>query len=109
HFQLRLLPQPLLRYEPGVKDIVDGALFAFSLGTDPEAILVLEAHQAGVKTEWEYAFARFHFIDIKAAYKGREVWHVPLLPDIASLDIGATQYMDSAYTTYHVDTEKAEK
>jgi len=109
NFQLRLLPQPLMRYEPAVKGLLDGALFSFSLGTDPEAILVLEAQETGGRTQWQYAIARFHFIDIKVAHQGREVWHVPLLPDIASLDIGAPNYQDSVYTTYHVGTDKAEK
>src|SRR5262245_14728141 len=45
---LRLLPRPLYRYdftnakEPDPK-LLDGALFAYVLGTDPEVVLVLEA------------------------------------------------------------------
>ena len=33
---LRLIPQPLIRYQPKDQSIIDGALFSFSLGTDPE-------------------------------------------------------------------------
>ena len=41
--ELRLLPTPIARYgEPGTK-LLDGALFAFVLGTDPEVFLFLEA------------------------------------------------------------------
>ena len=40
---LRLLSQPLYRYEKTEGDLVDGALFAFTLGTDPEALLFIEA------------------------------------------------------------------
>jgi hypothetical protein len=108
-FQLRLLPQPLLRYEPAAKEVLDGALFSFSLGTDPEAILVLEAHVASDHARWQYALARFHYIDIKVSHRGREVWHATPLPDIASLDLGSLNYQDSVYATYHVSTEKAEK
>ena len=46
-WELRLLPHPLYRYESTDPDVVDGALFAFvtSAGTDPEALLVIEARK----------------------------------------------------------------
>jgi hypothetical protein len=109
HFQLRLLPQPLVRYEQEVTQLLDGALFAFSLGTDPEVILVLEAHQARDRAEWQYALARFHYIDIKVSHNGREAWHAPPLANITGLDLGSPNYQDSVYATYHVGTEPAEK
>jgi hypothetical protein len=40
--ELRLLSQPLFRYEGGLNGSPDGALFAFVLTTDPEAVLVIE-------------------------------------------------------------------
>jgi hypothetical protein len=108
-FQLRLLPQPLMRYEAAKNGPLDGALFAFSLGTDPEVILVLEAHLGSDRAEWKYALARFNYLDMTAFHKGRKIWHVPPLADIASLDIGSAKYQDSVYATYHVGTEAAEK
>lgn len=103
-YQLRLLSQPLYRYEPQDKQLQDGALFAFSLGTDPEAILLLESRMEKDAFVWQYALARFHYIELKATHLGREVWHVPALPsDILNLDIGAAKYQDSVYTTYHVE------
>jgi len=102
-YQLRLLSQPLLRYEPEDKQIQDGALFAFSLGTDPEAILLLESRPVKDAPVWHYAFARFHYIELKAAYQGRDVWRVPALADILNLDVGQAPYQDSVYTTYHVE------
>ena len=33
---MRLLAQPIYRYENTKGDLIDGALFAFVLGTDPE-------------------------------------------------------------------------
>ena len=43
-WELRVLSQPLYRYESTDPDVVDGAIFAFvtSAGTDPEALLVIE-------------------------------------------------------------------
>jgi hypothetical protein len=103
HYQLRLLSQPLIRYEPQDKPVQDGALFSFSLGTDPEAILLLEARAVKDVYQWQYAFARMHYIELKAEHLGKSVWHVPALPDILNLDVGATAYRDSVYTTYHVE------
>jgi hypothetical protein len=60
---LRLLPRPLYRYdlknarEPD-PNLLDGALFAYVLGTDPEVVLVLEAIGTPEKATWQYAFAR---------------------------------------------------
>jgi hypothetical protein len=61
--ELRLLPTPVYRYELTTangpdRDLLDGALFAYAQGTDPEAILVLEAVGTAEKAEWQYAFAR---------------------------------------------------
>ena len=46
-WELRLLSQPLFRYEKPEGDVIDGALFAFvtSAGTDPEVVLALEARK----------------------------------------------------------------
>ncbi|HJT32493.1 MAG TPA: hypothetical protein VJ783_10655 [Pirellulales bacterium] len=101
---LRLLPQPLLRYQGDDKK-TDGALFSFSIGTDPEAILLLEASLAGDSPGWQFAFARYHFLDLRASYRDREVWHVEAMPeDVSLLEIGTPQYQDSVYATYHTAT-----
>ncbi len=41
--ELRLLQQPVYRYECDERELLDGALFAFVQGTDPEALLMIEA------------------------------------------------------------------
>lgn len=60
---LRLLPRPLHRYDfTDVKDrdpnLLDGALFAYVQGTDPEVVLALEAVGPADKAEWQCAFVR---------------------------------------------------
>src|SRR5262249_61861977 len=61
--RVRLPPRPLYRYDltnargPD-PDLLDGALFAYVQGTDPEAVLVLEAVGTAEKAGWQYAFAR---------------------------------------------------
>ncbi len=110
---LRLMTQPLIRYEPKSKEVTDGALFSFSLGTDPEAILLLEARVPSGRAAiggpvWQYAFARFHYVSLTAAYKNKDVWHVEPLQNITGLDIGSPKYQDSAYATYHTKTAPIE-
>ena len=102
---LRLMSQPLIRYEPKNQATIDGALFSFSLGTDPEVILLLEARNEKGKSLWQFACARYHYVDLKAYYKEKEVWHAAELPhEISLLEIGSPNFQDSVYTTYHTRT-----
>jgi hypothetical protein len=102
-YQLRLLTQPLFRYEPEDKRVLDGALFAYSLGTDPEVLLMIEARPVKDGHQWQFAFARFHYVELRASHKDREVFRAEALQNISNLDIGSTQYRDSVYATYHVE------
>lgn len=77
---LRLLPQPLLRYESKHHGVIDGALFALVEATDPEALLVLEARDSGGKAEWQYAFARMNSLWLGAKLDDTNVWEVDQLP-----------------------------
>ena len=77
---LRLLTQPLYRYEMTEGGLIDGALFVFTLGTDPQAFLLIEARQVDRSAQWQYALARMNSVHLRATYHGREVWDVPTLP-----------------------------
>ena len=78
-----MLPQPFFRYESTDPDVLDGAVFAFvsSAGTDPEAILVIEARKAAgaTKPAWQFAAARFTDMNLVMRYKGKNVFSVPML------------------------------
>ena len=79
--ELRLLTKPLYRYANPQGDILDGVLFAFALGTDPEVFLILEAHRdERGRPGWQYGLSRDTVVAARAAHKGREVWSVPLIP-----------------------------
>ena len=59
--ELRLLQQPVYRYESDDSKLLDGGLFAFVQGTDPEALLMLEAvptKSDEQRFEWQFGFAR---------------------------------------------------
>jgi hypothetical protein len=82
-WELRLLPQPLYRYESTDRDVLDGALFAFvtSAGTDPEILLLIEARKPAQADGpvWHYAIARFTDQQLWVRHKGEEVFTAPLI------------------------------
>jgi hypothetical protein len=75
-WELRLLPAPLYRYPSAETGVIDGALFTLvsEAGTDPEVLLLIEAHKVGETTRWEYALARFTDGSVYVQRKGKEVW-----------------------------------
>lgn len=73
---LRLLTQPVYRFSSPAADVVDGALYAFVLGTDAEVLLLLEARGAKSAPHWQYAIARLNSDDLAASFKEQEVWRV---------------------------------
>jgi hypothetical protein len=79
--ELRFLPRPLYRYKVERKDLIDGALFAFVQGTDPEVVLVLEAARPDAKPEtqpeWRYALTRRSMLALEADLDGKRIWDVP--------------------------------
>jgi hypothetical protein len=82
-YTLRLLPQPLYRYESTDAEVLDGSLFAFvtSAGTDPEALLVIEARKpkGGATPVWHRAQARFTDVELSVRHKATEVFAAPLI------------------------------
>jgi hypothetical protein len=82
---LRLLPRPLYRYdlmnakEPDA-NLLDGGLFAYVIGTDPEAVLVLEAIGTADKADWQYAFARATSGGLEVKMGDEVVWTAPKHP-----------------------------
>ena len=78
--ELRLLPTPIARYGRGNAQVQDGALFAFVLGTDPEAFLFIEARPGakGAGAEWQFAFAPMGCFAEKGTRDRQSVWSTPL-------------------------------
>ena len=75
--ELRLLPQPLYRYESTAPELLDGAMFAFVQATDPEVLLLVEARMHDGRFRWHYGLARMSMVNLRAAHKEQEVWKVP--------------------------------
>lgn len=70
----RLLPKPLHRHDAEKTKTLDGALFAFVIGTDPELMLLLEADTATAKPEWRFGVARMNRDAIRLKHKSEVVW-----------------------------------
>lgn len=79
--ELRLLPTPVARYGKPGSGVLEGALFAFALATDPEAFVFLEAREAPGGLEWQYAFAPMGCFGLKGTLKGQLAWEVPYKKD----------------------------
>jgi len=75
--ELRLLPQPIIRYSAAEQGVRDGAIFALVWkGTDPEILLVEEDRKRETGQRWEYGLARFNYREMWASRNDREVWRV---------------------------------
>ncbi len=72
---LRLMPQPVYRYSEQDK-ILDGGMFVFALGTDPECNLFIEAYQDEKGSRFRYALAPMSVYQLEARYKDKEVWSI---------------------------------
>jgi hypothetical protein len=77
-WELRLLAKPLYRYEGTRPEVLDGALFAFAQGTDPEVLLLIEAAAERGSHRWRYGLASFTDLGLQVRHKGVEVWSEPV-------------------------------
>jgi hypothetical protein len=89
-WELRLLPKPVLEYDAVSDEVLGGALFLFvAYSTDPDILLLLEAHQTDSGTQWVYQPIRFSDKSLFLSYNKRNVWqslrgkHGPAGPDTA--------------------------
>jgi hypothetical protein len=75
--ELRLLPQPIFRYQAVEQGVKDGALFALVWkGTDPDILLMLENRKIAEKQRWQYALVRFNWREMWVKRNDKEVWRV---------------------------------
>jgi hypothetical protein len=63
----RLMPQPIDRYNGGTSGILDGAVFVFANGTNPEMGLILECST----DEWSYGVIRLSAAKLFAQLDGK--------------------------------------
>lgn len=76
--ELRLLPKPIFRYSLPDAGILDGAIYSFVLGTDPEVIILVESQKEDNVDTWKIAFARMTGFGCEARLEGQIVWSCKL-------------------------------
>ncbi len=102
--ELRQLTQPVYRYEldkdQTSAELLDGALFVFVQGTDPDAWLLLETYKPAdlAAAQWQFAVARMNSIEINVEHNGRQAWHCDILP---FRDVATTHKLP--YTSFKFD------
>ena len=100
--ELRQLTQPVYRYEldKNSVDLLDGALFVFVQGTDPDVWLLFEAVKSADQSapQWQFAIARMNSIEITVEHNGRQAWHCDILP---FRDVATTHKLP--YTSFKID------
>lgn len=77
-FELRLLPKPIYRYEDAESGILDGAVYAMVHGTNPEVLLLIEAHKTDDRAaKWKVSFGSLAGARCVLRLDGKEFWTCP--------------------------------
>lgn len=74
NFELRLLPSPVYRYQDEAVALIDGALFNFAHGTNPEVLAVIECRKEASGPAWSYGFLPLAGAGVTAKLDGKTVW-----------------------------------
>jgi hypothetical protein len=82
-YELRLLIQPVYRYDDADAKLLDGAVFVFAHGTNPEILLFIEARgDVAASATWQYGLARLGSAELHADLDGKEVYTEPRAPHV---------------------------
>ena len=98
--ELRRLPKEFYRNQPEQSDLIDGAVFAYVKGTDPEALLVVEAVKSKDGARYEYCFVRATSGGLEARHKDSVVWTAAKYAsrrDPTQHSFSSTTTLDAAY------------
>lgn len=78
HYALRLLPRPIDRYNDPDSGVVDGALFVYANGTNPEILLLIEARRVGDgPPKWMFAAMPLSHAEVTLKLGAKDVWSSP--------------------------------
>lgn len=74
-FELRLLAQPVHRYQDADAGVIDAAIFLLAHGTNPEVVVTMEAVRGEQSSQrWQCAFMRLGHAEMHVQIDGKEVW-----------------------------------
>lgn len=73
--ELQPLAAPLHRYQDPQQGIIDGAVFAFANGTNPEVLWIIEAHgKPGAPSTWQFGLAQMTGAEVFVQLDNKEIW-----------------------------------
>lgn len=73
--ELQALAAPLHRYQDPENGLLDGAVFAFANGTNPEVLWIIEAHATtGQKPSWQYGMAQMTGAEVFLELDEKQIW-----------------------------------
>lgn len=77
-YHLRLMPQPIHRYEDAENGILDGAVFVWAHGTNVEILMLIEARKReNTVSHWVAGFSRLAAAALKVKYRNQAFWSSP--------------------------------
>jgi hypothetical protein len=71
---LRLMTNPLYRYRESAAGVLDGAVFAYCMATDPEILLLIEVDASAKTPAYRAALARFGNLAMEVMDDGKAIW-----------------------------------
>jgi hypothetical protein len=75
YVELRLVDQPLHRYADADHGLIDGAVFSFAAGTNPELLLLVDCRRESKgNLVWQYGCARMSAANLEAKIGDTIVW-----------------------------------
>jgi hypothetical protein len=81
--ELRLIPKPVCRYNDPGAEVVDGAIFLFCHGTNPEVVLLIEAlGKNGSPSAWQYGLQRLGHAEMHVNLDAHEIWQCPRVDNV---------------------------
>lgn len=82
-YELRLLVTPVYRYSDPESGLVDGAVFVFAHGTNPEILMFVEARaKEGDAPKWYRGFAPLGSAELVVAEEEQVIWRKDRAPGI---------------------------
>ncbi|MDA1049216.1 MAG: hypothetical protein O3C40_01880 [Planctomycetota bacterium] len=81
-FELRLSPRPVLVHSDESAGVLDGGVFLFAHGVNPEVAVMIEAVGGEEAPSWRYAIAKLGSAEFHVALDGEEVYQSPRAPGV---------------------------
>ena len=82
-YPLRCLPKPVHRYNDMNAGLLDGAVFLFAHGTNPEILMLVEAHvKDGEPAKWHCGFAPMGSAELHVTRNNKQTWTKTRAPGV---------------------------